>query len=126
VLRAVNSGHRRVEETQAAVGAVGRHRLRGVVVEEVGTTLLDSLEETGAVPVWKRRGRVILPEWAADLKRAVQIRVWETELARAVRESDRMGRCSHRRLDVRALVLPLRITSSRICALAMPSCVTSH
>jgi hypothetical protein len=86
--------------------------LRDVVVEEAGTSLLGSLKETGAAPVWKRRGRVILAEWAADLKRAVLMRMWETELAQVVRESDHTRRSSHGCLDVRALVLPLRITSS--------------
>jgi hypothetical protein len=50
-------GHRGMEEAQAAVGGVGRmHRPRSAVVEEVETSFLGGLKETGATPVWKRRG----------------------------------------------------------------------
>ena len=46
-----------MKEAQAAAGGVGRrHRPRGAVVKEAGASLPGDLEETGARPVWKRRG----------------------------------------------------------------------
>ena len=46
-------------------------------------------------------GRVIRAAWTADLKWTVQMRAREMELARAARESERTGRSSCGRPDVR-------------------------
>ena len=91
-----------MEEAQVTTGGVGRrHRPRGAVVEEAGASLPGGMEETGVAPVWKRQGRVIRAPWAVDLKWAVQMRAREMELARAARESERTGRSSCGRPDVR-------------------------
>jgi hypothetical protein len=94
-------------------GSVGHHR---VVWEEAQATrcccgrgkasLPSGLKKTCAASVWKRRGRVIRAAWIVDLKRAVRIRAQKMELPR---ESERMGRSSRRRPDVRALVNPYTI-----------------
>ena len=101
-----------MEEAQATASDVGRrHRPHGAAVEEAGASLPDGLEETGAAPMWKREGQVIRAAWATNLKRAVQMRARETELARAAHDSERTGWSGHRRPgrrrcpDVRTLVL---------------------
>ena len=70
-------------------------------MEEARASLLDGLEETCAAPVWKMKGQVIRAAWAADLKRAVQMRAQEMELAQAVLESKQTGRSSRGCLDGR-------------------------
>jgi hypothetical protein len=96
-----------VEEAQAAAVSVGReHRPRSAIVEEVGTSLLCSLEETGTTPVWKRQGRVIRAAWAAGLKRRFGYECRKRS-ARAARESKRTGRSSRGRPNIRTLVLPI-------------------
>jgi hypothetical protein len=46
-----------------------------------------------------------------DLKRVVWMRAWETELARAIRESERTGQSNHWCPNVRTLVLPIKRAS---------------
>ena len=90
-----------------------RHKPHGAVVEEAGASLPGGLEETGITPEWKRWGRVIRAAWAADLKRVVRMRAWETELAQATRESERTERSSRGRPVVGAT--KKNIHSERSC-----------